>query len=66
MIFFGARITLEYDFMRSETNITQENKRIGLGGRVGHAVADYAVSCGYVHMRLGFPNLHKLYAYALI
>ena len=29
MIFFGARITLEYDFMRSETNITQENKRIG-------------------------------------
>ena len=38
--------------------------------RAGHADSAYAVSCGYVHMRLGFPNLHKFYVvscgYALI
>ena len=35
VIFFGVHLTLEYDYMCSETDFTQENKRIGLGGKVG-------------------------------
>ena len=33
-MFFFVHLTLEYDYMCSETDFTQENKRIGLGGKV--------------------------------
>ena len=32
--FFGVHLTLEYDYMCSETDSTQESTRIGLGGKV--------------------------------
>ena len=34
-MFFFVHLTLEYDYMCSETDFTQESKRIGLGGKVG-------------------------------
>ena len=34
-LFFGGRLALEYDYMCSETDFTQENKRISLAGKCG-------------------------------
>ena len=45
MIFFGVRLTLEYDYMCSETDFTQANKRIEPCGKFGLSLVLLSACC---------------------
>ena len=49
--FFGVRLTLEYDYMCSETDFTQANKRIEPCGKFGLSLVLLTACCCSVTKR---------------